>query len=84
MKPETLLITCLLVVLILGLPRKWVLLPFVMAACIVPTDQRIIIADLDFTTLRFCVLAAMIRLWLNNEIVPTRWNNFDKRRTRRG
>lgn len=54
------------------------LFPFVMAACIVPPDQRIIIFDLDFTTLRFCILFAILRLYLCNEVRRIKWNTFDK------
>jgi len=77
-KPETLIVTSVLIILTMTLPRKWVLLPFVMAACIVPSNQRIIIANLDFTTLRFCVLFAMFRFCIRNEVRQIRWNAFDK------
>jgi hypothetical protein len=49
-----------------------------MAACIVPADQRIIIFDLDFTTIRFCILFAILRLYLCNEVRRIKWNVFDK------
>ena len=78
MKPETLLVTSVLVILTVTVPRKWILLPFVMAACIVPPDQRIIIFDLDFTTLRFCIMFAILRLYLCNEVRRIKWNAFDK------
>lgn len=78
MKPETLVVTSILVILTVTVPRKWILLPFVMAACIVPSDQRIIIVDLDFTTIRFCILFAMLRLYIRNEVRRIRWNAFDK------
>ena len=78
MKPETLLITSVLVILTVTVPRKWILLPFVMAACIVPPDQRIIIFDLDFTTIRFCILFAILRLYLYDEVRRIKWNAFDK------
>ena len=78
MKPETIFVTSVLVVLTMTVPRKWILLPFVMAACIVPPDQRIIIFDLDFTTIRFCILSAIFRLYLCNEVRRIKWNAFDK------
>lgn len=78
MKPETLLVTSVLVLLTVIVPRKWILLPFVMAACIVPQDQRIIIFDLDFTTIRFCIIFAILRLYLCNEVRRIKWNAFDK------
>jgi len=77
-KPETIFVTSVLVILTMTVPRKWILLPFVMAACIVPPDQRIIIFDLDFTTIRFCILFAILRLYLYNEVRRIKWNVFDK------
>jgi hypothetical protein len=77
-KPETLLVTSVLVILTITLPRKWILLPFVMAACIVPPDQRIIIFGLDFTTVRFCIFFAILRLYLFNEVRVLKWNSFDR------
>jgi len=73
-KPETIFVTSVLVILTVTVPRKWILLPFVMAACIVPPDQRIIIFDLDFTTIRFCILFAILRLYLFNEVRRIKWN----------
>ena len=78
MKPETIVVTSILVILTMTVPRKWILLPFVMAACIVPPDQRIIIFSLDFTTIRFCIFFAVLRLYLFNEIRMIKWNSFDK------
>lgn len=78
MKPETLIVTSILVILTLGVPKRWVLLPFIAAACMVPTDQRIIIYGLDFTTLRFVVLAGMMRLYFRGEVRQIAWNTFDK------
>jgi hypothetical protein len=44
----------------------------------VPMNQRIIIADLDFTVLRFCVLAGFLRLVIRDETRAINWNRFDK------
>lgn len=52
----TLIATCLLALLIIILPRKYMMLPFILAACFIPSDQRIIISDSDFTPLRILVL----------------------------
>ncbi len=78
MKPETVLVTLFLIILTMTVPRKWILLPFVMAACIIPQDQRIIIFDLDFTTIRFCIMFAVLRLYFCNEVRRIKWNTFDK------
>jgi len=53
--PTTLIITVILSISILVVPRKYFLLSFIAAACFIPGDQRVIIADLDFTPLRICV-----------------------------
>ncbi|MBN1806108.1 MAG: hypothetical protein JW837_12740 [Sedimentisphaerales bacterium] len=78
MKPETLIITFILVILTLLVPRKYFLLPFILAACFVPADQRVIIFDLDFTPLRMLVLAGFLRTLLLSESLAFKLNNFDK------
>jgi hypothetical protein len=78
MQAPTIIITVLLVLMVLFLPRKWFLLPFVMAACIAPADQRVIIMDLDFTPLRMLVLFGILRLLISADKKPIRWNMFDK------
>jgi hypothetical protein len=74
----TIVLCLLLVVLVLFVPRRLVLLPFIIATCLVPMNQEIIIADLNFTVLRFCVLAGLVRFVVRNEIRHIRWNVFDK------
>lgn len=78
MQAPTITITLLLVLMILFLPRKWFIIPFVIAACIVPADQRVIIMGLDFTPLRILVLFGLIRMLLTSDNEPIRWNLFDK------
>jgi len=74
----TFLIMVILAGLIFVLPRKYILLPYVVGACFAPTDQRIMVWQLDFQVLRILVLVGMLRLALRGEIVPIRWNRFDK------
>jgi hypothetical protein len=73
----TLLITLLLSGLILVIPRKYLLLPFAVAACWAPADQRIVIQTLDFHVLQILIVVVVARLWIYGEIVPIRWNRFD-------
>ena len=73
----TLMITILLSVTILVVPRKYLLLPFAVAACWAPADQRIMIATLDFHVLQILILVGAARLWIYGEVVPIRWNRFD-------
>lgn len=74
----TILVTILLAGLTFFVPRKHILLPYVLAACLVPADQRIIIMDLDFSVLRILVVTGVIRLLMNKELTPVRWTRFDK------
>jgi hypothetical protein len=73
----TTVITILLSLAILAVPKRHMLLPLVVAACWVPADQRIVIWGLDFHVLQILVLAAMARLWATGEVVRVRWNRLD-------
>jgi len=72
------LITALLVFFVLVIPRKFFLIPYLLAACFIPADQRIIVFDLDFTILRILVVIGVLRLYLWGEVRSLRWNRFDK------
>jgi len=74
----TIIIAVLLSVVTLAVPRKYFLLPYVIAACFVPTDQRIIIADLDFTVLRMLIVVGVVRTIVRGEQRTIRWNKFDR------
>ena len=74
----TILLIAVLAVLSLVVPRRYFLVPYIIAACFVPTDQRIIIMGLDFTALRILVLSGMFRMLGRNENTNICWNRFDK------
>ena len=74
----TILITVLLATLLLVVSRKYFLLPFILAACFVPADQRVIVFELDFTPLRLLVLVGFFRTILFGERLTFKWNRFDK------
>ncbi len=74
----TLIITLLLSGSILIIPRKYLLLPFALAACWAPADQRIMIMTLDFHVLQILILVGALRLGIYGEVVPIRWNRFDR------
>jgi hypothetical protein len=78
MYQTTILISVLLAALLFVVPRKYFLLPFILAACFVPADQRVIIFDLDFTPLRMLVLVGFFRTILWGERLTFKWNRFDK------
>jgi len=78
MNQLTIIFTAFLVILVFTLPRKYFLLPFIIAACFVPADQRVIVFDLDFTPLRFCVLFGVLRIFIRGEAAAINWGTFDK------
>jgi len=73
----TIFVAIFLVILTFSVPRKYFLVPYVIAACFVPTDQRIIIMGLDFTILRILVVAGVLRIILYGEQRYIRWNKLD-------
>jgi hypothetical protein len=76
--PGTILVTIILVALLIALPKRYFLVPFVIGACFVPADQRVIIFDLDFTPLRILIVVGVARLYMNQEFRKIRLNQFDK------
>ena len=73
----TIFIAVFLVILTFAVPRKYFLVPYIVAACFVPTDQRIIVMGLDFTILRILVVAGVLRIMLYGEQRSVRWNILD-------
>lgn len=78
MNPATIIVCILLSLLVFVLPRRKLLLPFIIAACLVPMNQNITIASLHFTSLRILIFVCMLRLLIRGEIQPLNWNSFDK------
>jgi hypothetical protein len=74
----TMYITMALAALTFIIPRKYFLFPYVLAACFIPTDQRIVIMNLNFTVLRMLIVVGILRIIVFNEYVHVKWNNFDK------
>lgn len=75
---STVFVTVFLVIASFTIPRKYFLVPYVLAACFLPADQRIVITDLDFTPLRILVVAGFLRIFLIERNYAIKWNNFDK------
>lgn len=75
--PSVLLAIALSIFLLMA-PRRYFLFPFIMAACFVPMNQRLIIIDLDWTLLRILVLVGFLRLIVKRETRDIKWNSFDK------
>ena len=63
--------------LTLVLPRKWMLLPALTLACMIPQGQRIVVATLDFNFLRVILLFAAARVFVLPMSVDLRgWRDF--------
>ena len=73
----TLAATGFLALLLVLLPRKYIMLPFVLGACFIPADQRMIIGGLDFTPLRILVVVGLLSMFLRGPQWPRRLNDFD-------
>lgn len=73
----TIFAAILLGVLTLIVPGKFLLVPYVIAACFVPTDQRVVIMELDFTVLRILVLVGVLRIFIRGELIRVNWHKLD-------
>lgn len=62
---------------VLFFPRRWSVLPLLIAACFISSAQRIVIADADFSFLRIMVLFGVARLILRVEYVYFTWKPLD-------
>ena len=78
MNTTSLVLTIILSFVQLIVPRRFLLLPCVLAACFVPMNQMIDILNLHFTLLRILLLVGFLRLTIRGEIRVIQWNNFDK------
>jgi hypothetical protein len=74
----TIFITFLLVALIFALPRRHVLVPYILASCFIPAHEHAMVLGLHFYVIRILVLAGIMRIWLRGEVRQIRWNRFDK------
>jgi len=68
--------------LILFLPRKYAVAPFLLTSILIPTDQILLIGGLHFSTMRVLILFGMIRIVLlktqGKEIFSRGLNKIDK------
>lgn len=78
MNEITLFVAVVLALVLFFVPKRLVVVVFVVAACFVPAEQRVILADLDFTVLRVMVLTMLLRAWTYGEVRPIRWTSLDK------
>ena len=78
MSSATIICTILLATGCLFLPKRYFLLPYIMAACLIPMNQRVYIGSMDFTVLRILLLTGMMRFMLTSEKETIHWHGFDK------
>lgn len=75
--PIALIFTIVMGLLMIFLPRKYVIFPLIVASVFIPINQRIIIAGLDFFMLRILILFGWIRLLLKREFLNISLNKID-------
>jgi hypothetical protein len=75
--PVALLMTIVLGAAVMGLPRAWSVVPFLILACFVSPAQRIVVASLDFNLVRILVLVAWARVAFRGEYRAMRWGRTD-------
>ena len=75
---STVLLAIILGLLTLLVPRRYFLVPFIIAACFVPSDQRIMLMGLDFKVLRMIVAVGVLRVLLFGECRRLKLNRIDR------
>ena len=75
---STVLLAIILAMLTLLVPRRYFLAPFILAACFVPTDQRIMVMGLDFKVLRMIIAVGVLRVLLFGEYQRLKLNRIDR------
>jgi hypothetical protein len=75
--PIALVVTLIAGVLILALPRRHAIIPFLAAAIFIPLQQQIVVATLDFHMLRVLILFGWARLLIRSEFGGLKINAID-------
>lgn len=75
--PATLVLTLMLCVAILNVPRKHVISIYVIGMCFVPADQAMVISGLDFKVLRIFAFVGCLRIVMKGEHYRGRLNLMD-------
>lgn len=65
-------------ILIITLPRKFVLIPFLICTLYMTLGQRVIVMGLNFTILRILLAVGWIRVIIHRDITPSNLNVLDK------
>ncbi|NTU73316.1 hypothetical protein HGB07_04060 [Candidatus Roizmanbacteria bacterium] len=64
--------------MLLVIPLRLFLFPFIMAACFISMDQKFDPFGLNFTVLRILISIGILRFIIRRETRVIQWNNFDK------
>lgn len=70
LNPIVLVLMVLAIVLILVLPRKWVIVPFLFVGLLIPVGQVIVVGGVHFFVLRVVILFGCLRLVLSKMSSP--------------
>lgn len=65
-------------ILLFLLPRRYAAIPLLAMAALIPSAQRIVVLELDFTYLRVLLLCGMLRALLRNEARAFVWRPIDQ------
>jgi hypothetical protein len=66
------------IVLILGVPRRYALVPLLVAGLLLPSGVTVVVAGLHFQAIRLVLAAGVLRFFLRRDIKMPRWNTLDK------
>lgn len=69
---------CVFAILVFILPRRYAPIPLLAMAALIPSAQRVVVLDLDFTYLRVLLLCGMLRVLLRDEARAFVWGTIDK------
>ncbi|MCA9296077.1 MAG: hypothetical protein KC983_06155 [Phycisphaerales bacterium] len=75
--PLAIALTVVLSVALFILPRRYALLPLLLAACFISPAQRIVLLTMDFTMLRLLLLVGCARIALRGELIRLHWRTLD-------
>ena len=76
--PVAIIAIILAIIFIILLPRKYAVVPFLLAGLLIPINVRILILGLNFNSNRLIILAGLSRLIVRGERYPDTMNPLDK------
>ena len=76
--PFGLCVLCAAIILILVLPRRYVVLSFLAAGLLLPFQLNVVVFSLNFMTYRLLLLAGWLRYLVRRDFVVPEWNMLDR------